>query len=205
LTTGIALEPEQFKEKKMAKISDYPDRFSFDVASDLERIDGAFTRLLADRNQWQEFLKDPNGVLVKLGLHPPATPEANERANLIFYATLANKRLVQLALEMFEDFETPTSATAYYTEGLKKDVLQNRIEYDLAAVNHFFSKTDKAREIYRVALFDINEKGILTKRYSEAELNTYLDGMFQGVQNRLGIEELPTLERWDRHYGIGTG
>ena len=49
----------------MAKISDYPDRFSFDVASDLERIDGAFTRLLADRNQWQEFLKDPNGVLVK--------------------------------------------------------------------------------------------------------------------------------------------
>jgi hypothetical protein len=99
LTTGIALEPEQFKEKKMAKISDYPDRFSFDVASDLERIDGAFTRLLGDRNQWQEFLKDPNGVLVKLGLHPPATPEANERANLIFYATLANKRLVQLALE----------------------------------------------------------------------------------------------------------
>ena len=47
---------------------------------------------------------------------------------------------------MFEDFETPTIAAAHYAEGLKKGVLQNRIEYDLDAVNHFFSKTDKARD-----------------------------------------------------------
>jgi hypothetical protein len=189
----------------MASMSDYPNRLTFDVASDLERIDGAFTRLLSDRNQWQDFLKDPNGVLVKLGLHPPATPDANARANLVFYATLANKRLVQLAKEMFEDFQDPTDNASYYTEGLKKGLLQNRLQYDLAAVNHFLSKPDKARELYQLAISDLSAKGILTRRYSEAELNTYLDGLFQGMQEGLGIEELPTLERWDRHYGVGTG
>lgn len=189
----------------MTNSGDRRNRFNIDVAQDLERIDDAFTRLLKDRDTWSNFLLDPNGVMVKLGLHPPASADANERTNKIFYAVLSNRELVQLALEMTEEIQSSESEHEFYVEGLRKGVIQNRIEYDLRGVNRIFSQTERVRELYQIGLYDINDKGILTRSYSRDELDDYIDRMIRGVQQGLPIRELPTLEQWDRHYGVGTG
>ena len=180
--------------------------FTVDVTRDLERIDGVVTQLLRDRSIWSEFLQDPNGVLVRLGLHPPTTAEANARTNRVFYAVLSNRDLLQIALEMAQEVQPSDSEREFHLEGLRRGVIQNRIDYDLRGVNHIFSQTDRVRRIYQIALNDLNEKGILTRTYSQEELNDYIERMIQGVQNDLSINELPTLERWDdQNYGVGTG
>ncbi len=37
-----------------------------DVTEDLQRVDGVMTRLVKDRTLWQEFLDDPNGVMLQI-------------------------------------------------------------------------------------------------------------------------------------------
>lgn len=189
----------------MTNSGDRTNRFTIDVTQDLERIDEAFTRLLKDRDTWSNFILDPNGVMVKLGLHPPATANANERTNRIFYAVLSNRELIQLALELTQEIQPSDSEREFYIEGLRKGVIQNRIEYDLRGINQIFSETERVRQLYQIGLYDINDKGILTRRYSTDELDDYINRMIRGVQGGLSINELPTLEQWDRNYGVGTG
>jgi hypothetical protein len=181
------------------------NRFVLDVVEDLERVDEVATRLLKDRDLWPGFIRDPNGVLVKLGLHPPATPEANERTNRTFYAMLANKDLIKKTLQLYDGLDIPREHLEFYSEGLKKGVIQNNIELDLLALEHFFSNEQIAREIYTMALYDINEKDILTRRYEKEELDQHIDKMLRGISLQQSITDLPTLETWDRHYGVGTG
>jgi len=180
-------------------------QFALDVRHDLERVDESMTRLLRDRDAWSDFIRDPNGMLIKLGLHPHASSEANERTNKVFYAVLSNREVIRLAIEMLQDFEASNEAMEHYNEGLRKGVIQNLIEHDLQIVNHVFSQTERIKQLYQLALHDVNDKGILTRRYSQDELNQHIDLMVEGVQSGLPIRDLPTLETWDRYYGVGTG
>lgn len=47
------------------------DGLQIDISKDLSRIDGAMTKVITDSQLSSEFLKDPNGVMVRVGTRPP--------------------------------------------------------------------------------------------------------------------------------------
>jgi len=189
----------------MPEMKDFVDRFAFDCAKELERIDACMTHLLKTPSMWSEFMAEPNGVFAKLGVTPATAPEVHDRVNRMFYATLTNKELIKLVAEIYEDFKDTVGNAEHHHEGLKKGVVQNLIKHDISGINHFLSKPDKAIQAYKLALYDLNEKGIFTRRYTQEELDNFSEAKVRAMQNRLPIAEQPQLEQWDRNYGVGTG
>jgi hypothetical protein len=68
----------------MAALEMFTDRLAMYVAKDLERIDWVITQIILDPRTREEFKQDANGVLVRLGAHPPTSIEVNERVNRTF-------------------------------------------------------------------------------------------------------------------------
>jgi len=183
----------------------YSDPLSMDVSDDLERVDGVMTRILSDRAVWNEFLTDPNGVFVRLGLHPATTPEINDRVNRIFYATLTNTKLLKLLLEHYEKFR-PRKMAQYrdhFVSGLKRGLIDNDIELDREGIEHLLQAPAMLAKILRLTLDDLNEKRLLTRYYSRKDINKYIDGVVAAVKARQPLSAHPKLEVWDRNYGIG--
>jgi hypothetical protein len=179
------------------------DRLAMDMTDDLERVDGVMGQILNDRGVWDEFLRDPTGVLVRLGLHPPTTPEVNERVNRAFYATLTNKRLLKLAVDHYKDFRASKKSRDQIMRGLRKGVIEHPIELDLEAAEHLLSSPDMLRRALSLTLYDLNSKGILERRRTRAELDAYVDKVVDAATARIPIDDHPTLETWDRNYGVG--
>jgi len=176
-----------------------------DITDDLERVDGAVTSILKDRALWGEFLRDPNGVFVRLGLHPSTTPEINDRANRIFYATLTNKQLIQLLLKHYKKFRPPRMKkfTDHSLAGLKKGVIQHDIELDFESIEHLLKDTETLRQLLKLTLRDLNRKRVLEKYHQPREIDTYIEKVVAALKARQSIEAHPKLEGWDRNYGIG--
>jgi hypothetical protein len=170
-----------------------------DVTSDLERVDGAVTQILKDRSVWDEFLRDPNGVFVRLGLHPPTSAEINERANKAFYATVTNRRLIQLLTQHYKDYHITEESRHEIIENLRRGKIENPLAVDLAGMEHLLSDTDTLREALRLTLHDLNEKGILEARYPPEDLDNYVEDVISAIFERRAVGDHPTLERWDRH------
>jgi hypothetical protein len=183
----------------------FSDPLSRDVSDDLKRVDTVVTHILQDRDIWNEFVGDPNGVFVKLGLHPPTTPEINVRANRLFYAALTNKKLLQLLTKHYKSFR-PRNLKKYSAEfvaGLKEGVVRHDIQYDLDGLRHLVKSPKTLRNVLGLALHDVNEKGILQKRYSRKQINAYIDSVVVALQKGKSARNLPELEVWDRSYGVG--
>lgn len=183
----------------------FTDPLSMDMSNDLKRVDGVLTQILKDRTTWNEFLRDPNGVLVRSGLHPPTSPEINERVNRIFYATLTNKKLLTLLSKHYQKFR-PSKGTAYTDEfltNLRSGVIQHSIELDYEGLEHLLRSPKVLRQSLRLVLWDLNEKGFLQNRYRRNEINEYVDSVVAAVEARQPIVAHPKLEVWDRNYGIG--
>jgi hypothetical protein len=188
----------------MPKMEDFVDRLSFDIAKDFERIDDVFTRLLKDRSKWSDFFRDPNGTLIEMGLHPPTTSDATQRANRVFYATLTNKKLIELLHDIYKDFEDEPNNIQTFTEGIKKEALNHSVKTDIKALDHIMSKPEKLRQCYELSLHDLNERGVLTKKYTREEINDFIGKSLDALQRKLPLKEHPTLETWDDQYGVQT-
>lgn len=177
------------------------DPLTLDIRRDLERVDQVMTRVILDPAVAEEFVRDPNGVLARLGLHPRTTPEINTRANRIFYAVLTNTELMSAVLDHYASFTVPPQATTVLNEALERGEIENSMELDLAAAEHAFQDEQFLRRIYSLTLHDLNNRGLLQNRYPAAEIDAYVERMVEGIRGRrpLGDE---VLEEWDEHYGI---
>lgn len=185
------------------------DPLSLDISKDLKRVDNAVSLLLNSRTLWDRFLIDPNGVLVELGLHPITSPAINERANRIFYATLTNKRLLNLITSSLKKLQLSKAKQKKYNDYFKRGLVQGRVqhhlEYDFDAINFLFKDQVLMKRILNVSLSDLNEKGILEKRYTSTQIRRYIDQLSKALQQRKKVHELPKLESWDRNYGVAQG
>lgn len=181
------------------------DPLSMDIAADLERVDSVMTQILKDRALWNEFLRDPSGVFIRLGLHPPTTTEISERVNRAFYATLTNRKLLRFVIDQYRDFRVSKKKQFgdEVVANLKKGELQHPIELDLEAAEHLFRDSKALGQVLRLALEDLNRKGILDQRYSRRAIDDYVDSVVAAVEARLPAGDQPVLEAWDRNYGVG--
>jgi hypothetical protein len=184
---------------------EFRDPLSIDISRDLERVDGVITTLLKDRSLWGEFFRNPNDVLVRLGLHPPTSEIINERANRIFYAALTNKKLIRLLAAHYGGFK-PRQARKFhdfYDAGLKRGVIQHALQFDLEGVRHLLKSPATLRAALKLTLRDLNDKRLLETYHQPGEIDRYIDKLATAIEARLPVDEHPRLETWDRHYGVG--
>lgn len=185
----------------------------FDVRRDLERVDQVMTQVIRDPATSAEFVRDPSGVLSRLGLHPPASRQTHDRVNRIFYAVMNNAELVRILEEHYSAPEFQTAAAdaleehnAVFLEGLTQGELRSNIEYDIVAANHAFSSPDFLRRAYRVTLYDLNERGLLQNVYPAERIDEHIESMIESIRRGLPIRQHSKLEVWeDPYYGVGTG
>jgi hypothetical protein len=178
-----------------------------DATPDLKRVDQVMTRIISDRTTWNDFFRDPNGVLIKAGLHPPTTAENNSRANEIFYAVLCNKPLIKQLTRLFKKYR-PSRARVEkfektYLAGLQQGEIRHDLGQDIDAISHVVSDSDALRAVLRLALHDINRRGILQEKHSRKEIDDYLDRIVKVAVTGKSLRKEPPLESWDRSYGIG--
>ncbi|MFD0403776.1 hypothetical protein [Kitasatospora sp. NPDC127116] len=183
------------------------DAFAIDIRQDLERIDRVMTQIVNDPATIDEFIRDPNGVLARLGLHPPASRAIHDRVNKIFYAVLTNTELINFIVRHFESFTSPAAGdqSRISEEALARGELQSSIQFDLDAADHVFRQPDALREVYRLTLYDLNERGLLQNSYTPEQLDNYIEQLTEAILARRPLREIPKLEEWDEHYGVGTG
>jgi len=180
------------------------DRLLFDVRRDVARVDGVMSQIIADSAVADEFVRDPNVVLSRLGLHPETSREVHDRVNSIFYAILTNTELLDIVLEHFSDFDTRTSENAPILEAaLGRGEVQNSVDIDMAAVDHILSSPDFMRRVFSVTLNDLNARGLLAASHTTQELDDYVSELVQAVVDRRPVSEHPVLESWDENYGVG--
>ncbi len=190
-------------------MSDLPiftdDPLAMDIAGDLERVDGVMTQVINDPITSEEFRRDPNGVLVRLGMHPPTTPDVNERVNRVFYAVMTNRPLLEFIIDHYRGFNPANSVeyAEHHLAGLDQGRLQNRLALDLEGADHLLRDAAALREVYRLMLHDLNDRRILQRTYTAPEIDEYIDQLVEAVTARRAIADHPKLEVWDRNYGIG--
>jgi hypothetical protein len=185
----------------------YPDdALSQDVVKDLERVDRVITQVIADPQTTEEFIRDPSGVLTRLGLHPRTTRQIHDRANRIFYAVLTNTELMAMVADLIASFAGPTEdADNVLDASLKRGEIEHPLELDMAAIEHFLTDPRLLRRIFQVTLHDLNNRRILENVHSADELDDYIDRLITAIQERRGVRDFPVLEAWDERYGIGPG
>jgi hypothetical protein len=189
----------------MAKRKTTRDSLSVDISRDMSRIDDFMTSVINDRDKWNEFIRDPNGVCIKANIHPPTSDEVNARTNRVFYATLTNKALIAFVLDHYSKFKPKDAKGAEQSlaKGLSKGRLESHPGLDLQAADHLLAQPDAFRRTLELSLYDLNDRAILNRRYSKQELDDYIDSVAAAVAARRPTKEFPTLEEWDSNYGVG--
>lgn len=181
------------------------DPLSLDIRNDLDRVDAVMTRVIMDPATTEEFIRDPSGVLTRLGLHPRTTREIHDRVNRIFWAVLTNTELMEVLLDHYTSFTPPPEAAAVLDDAMESGEIRNAPELDMAGAEHALRDPDFLRRVYTLLLHDINNRRLLQNVYSTQELDDYVNGMVGALQERRAIRDIPSLEAWDDHYGVGTG
>lgn len=180
------------------------DPLLIDVSRDLSRIDGVFSQVIADSAVADEFVRDPNGVLSRLGMHPPAEREVHDRVNQIFYAVLGNQELIELYSDHYARFESRLEENELTLESaLRRGEVQNSLALDQAAVDDLLASPDFLRRSFLIVLKDLNERRLLVGTYTDAEIEDYVDRLMQAILGRRAVNEHPVLEAWDENYGVG--
>jgi hypothetical protein len=183
-----------------------------DMRNDLERIDRVVTQVISDPATAQELIRDPSGVLSRLGLHPPASRDTHDRVNRIFYAVLTNTELINFVIEQYtsEAFRERCAPaleenSRAYLEGLSRGEFAHSVELDVVVADFIFGQTDVLRRIHQLSLYDLNNRGLLQNTYTTEQLDDYIDRLVESIQAREPISQRPVLEVWeDPHYGVGT-
>jgi hypothetical protein len=178
-----------------------------DATPDLKRVDKVMTRIISERTAWDEFFRDPNGVLIRAGLHPPTTPENNSRANEVFYAVLSNKPLIDLLTRHFKRFRpSPAKRKQFgnqYHAGLQQGEIRHDLKQDIDGIIHVVSNRATFRKALRLTLHDLNERGILQTKHSKKAIDDYINRIVELAVTGRSVRREPPLESWDRNYGIG--
>jgi hypothetical protein len=181
------------------------DPLYLDVSDDLRRVDQSMTRLLLDRKLFDEFLRNPNGVLVQVGLHPETTHEINSRVNRIFWATLTDQALLEQLSRHYATFtpERLGELQHYFIEGLREGVVRHDPDYDLQVINHLLDNERVLAQLISRNLEILNRNDLLERRYAPEDLRAYVDGTVRAIRDGTPIKDHPKLEVWDDNYGIG--
>ena len=189
-----------------------PEKQSLEIniRQDLSRVDRVMTRLLFDDVSWKKFLHDPNGALIDLGLHPPTREDINQRCNAIIFATICNKQLLELTSKSAEGFlqslkRSPRAEkwAQTYEKDLDAGEIRNDVDYDMAYVEYILQDEALLKQRLRLALDDLNDRRLLSKQYDQKQLYSYIDVTIEAAKRFKSQVELPVLEEWDAHYGIG--
>lgn len=180
------------------------------VRKDLGQIDQAFNRLVGDEELWRKFLRDPNGVLIDIGLHAPTNTDINRKCNAIMFATLSNRELLKLTAETANDFfnkindrEEIEVWRQHHLKGLQEGEIRNLVDYDMAFIDHLHENPDMLQRRYLVAFQEINQRKLLSRVYKNRELKSYISDCIEASRNFKGDISWPVLEEWDAHYGVG--
>jgi hypothetical protein len=184
---------------------DFDTPLYLDVSEDLRRVDNAMTRLLADRDLWAEFLRNPNGMLIRLGMHPETSRSVSDRVNRIFWLTITDRDLIRMIANRYRDF-TPRrrrQLERYFVDGLMEGVIRHDIDYDLQAIKHFLDDEELVRRTLTRTLTLLNEAEALEQIHSREEISEYVDAYVQSLREGAPVSEHPRLEVWDEFYGIG--
>ncbi len=190
----------------MSISSDDPrqDKLVLDITRDLERVNSVMTRVVNDPLMVDEFIRDPSGVLTRLGLHPRTTREIHDQVNRVFYSVLTNTALLELIVRHFETFSGPTASDIQaLNSALEHGEIENPIEFDLRGFEHFASDKEVLRQAFRLTLADLNNRRILVNQYSSEQINEYVDELVSAIVERRAVRDFPILEAWDDNYGIG--
>ncbi|HVF06721.1 MAG TPA: hypothetical protein VNA20_17935 [Frankiaceae bacterium] len=165
------------------------------------------TQIIRDPVTTEEFIRDPSGVLTRLGMQPRTTPEIHHRVNRIFYAVLTNTDLMDLAVEHFSRLPAQylEDNAPVADEALGRGELANTMELDEAATEHAFVDPEFLRRAYSLTLHDLNERGLLLTRHPREDIDDFVERLVTAIQERRPLREIPTFEQWDEHYGVGTG
>ena len=179
------------------------DRLQFDVLKDLKKVDGFMTRLLSEKETQKRFFQNPARVMIELGFHPPTTNRAIGITNQVFYATLANRRLVRYALETAPKLKVPEEWKQKTRDGLRRGLIRRDQRIDELALEAYWNDEKRLRTMMLVTLRDLNKQGILQKRYSAKDLSEYVDKVMECIRQRRPLRDVPLLERFGPRYGIG--
>jgi hypothetical protein len=186
-------------------MAEFDEPLFLDVTDDLERVDGVMTRLVNDRPLWDDFLADPNGVMIRLGLHPETTSEISARVNRAMWACLADPELMGLLGERYRTFtpERLEELQRYFVDGLREGVIRHEVDYDLQAIQHLLDDTDVLQRILRRTLAVMHRADAMEDEHTDAELDEYVESVVQALIARAPVRDHPKLEVWDEYYGIG--
>ncbi|WP_336203711.1 hypothetical protein [Nonomuraea sp. LPB2021202275-12-8] len=180
------------------------DPLVLDVRRDVARVDGVMSRILADSAASQEFIRAPNVVLARYGLHPETSPEIHDRVNSIFYAVLTNTELLNLVAENLSGYDARADENEPILQAaLRRGEIENSVELDMAAVEHILSSPDFMRRSFTVTLNDLSDRGLLVGTYSREQISDYVERLVQAIVERRPVAEHPVLEAWDDNYGVG--
>lgn len=186
------------------------DQLILDITPDLARVDSVMSRVIADPQVADDFIRDPSGTLTRLGLHPRTTRDVHDRVNRVFYAVLTNVPLLELLTEHYgsmgesdEAQQAITDTQSIMTAALERGELENSLEYDVLGFRHLTSATDVLRQAFSLTLHDLNDRRILVNVYTGDEIDDYIDELVAAITERRAIREFPVLEAWDANYGIG--
>jgi hypothetical protein len=174
-----------------------------DMRRDLVQLDRVMTQVIGDPATAEEFIRAPNQVLARLGLHPRASDDVHDRVNRIFYAVLTNVELLEYVFERYAAFDAPRADhDSVLEEALGEGRIASDVEYDLAAAEHLFSDPAVLRRVFQLTLHDLNTRRLLEGDYTTAQLDQYIDEVVYAIQQKRPIREFPRLESWDDYYGI---
>jgi hypothetical protein len=180
------------------------------IRKDLSRIDSVMTRLLSDDTRWKQFIYDPNGTLIALGLHPPTRDDINQRCNAIMFATLCNQELLELTQRSAEGFLNSLENSSElgkqietYQSGLDAGEIRNDLDFDMAYVEYILRDESLLRQRLSLAFNDLNERRLFSKVYEREDLSAYIGATIEAAKRYKSDVQLPVLEEWDAHYGIG--
>jgi hypothetical protein len=194
---------ERIHMAKKRRQSTGKDLLTADITADMVRIDDFMSAVLSNQDTWAEFRRDPNGVCVKFGIHPPTTPDVNDRANAVFYATLSNKKLCTFIYEHYRSLRATARESQTYLTALKNRRIKNDTSLDVRAADHLLRDREALTTVFTLSLLDLNDRRILKKQYTKKELDEYIASYVDAVLARKPISKLPRLEEWDRNYGVG--
>jgi hypothetical protein len=178
-----------------------------DATTDLKRVDAVMTRIIRERSTWDEFFRDPNGVLIRTGLHPPTTPDINARVNEMFYAVLSNKPLLELLARTVKKHRRARAREARFAKvvetGLQRGEIRHDFAQDVAALSSMVGDRRALRNALQLTLHDLNRRGLLQRKYPKKAIDDYSTQIVDVAVTGKSLRRVPALESWDRNYGIG--
>lgn len=177
-----------------------------EIRDDLARVDRVMSQVIADRTTAEEFVRDPSGVLTRLGMHARTTRDVHERTNRVFYAILTNTELLAFMAELFESFDAQEAREedrVSVREALARGEIRHAASLDKAALDFVMDDIDVVRRAYQLTLHNLNERRVLMNTYTREEIDDFVERLATAIVEGRPISDMPLLEAWDGQYGVG--